>query len=821
MDKGQLQYLARHTRQGNLILFTGAGFSLSAFSLAGQQLPTVSRLKRDLWTIAFPSDEYDEASTLQDIYDVAMKRGGNATKALLKAHLTVDVNRAPPVYKAWFSMPWYRHYTVNIDDLDECASRAFRLSRSVRSVSAITESIGHYGTDLLSVHLNGRVSDLPNVTFSAREFGQRTARPDEWYSTLTADLLAHPVVYVGSQLDEPPLWQHIEIRRSKDPRTREMRPASFLVSPSLPKARAEMLKQYNITWIKMGQEDFASEVLSDLGPDMELGRTAIVGRFGNPAGSALRRVAQIRDEAKPSDLPSYLLGREPTWWDIAEGFAVERDFERGLATSVDESTARCVVITGTAGCGKSTTILRLALALDSTGASVALLEPNSGLPRNKIVREVVEAEPDWLVVDDEAAFGRALGQLTADVLSASPGTRMLVGARGTRVGLFLDATQLPPAEYLEVSVPHLVDSDIDGLVSALTAANRLGRLAGKSPGAQRKAFRVNAGRQLIVALIEATSGERFQEKLSRECEELDSDSAFLYAACAIATTAHFPMSKEELLLAHGTPDNSTVQRVEALRSRGMLVDSGGQLKVRHRLIAEEAVEHFSAAGQLVAALQGVIFAMATKVDYQVNRRSREWRLLAKLINHDFLKRVLKGDNGAIRSTFAEVEDLLTWDYHYWLQRGSFEVEADNMALAENFLEQARALEPHDAKVRTEWAYFSLKKAAGEPQRLESPGRVEEALRDLEDVIRIQGIRDSYPFHVYGSQGLRWVRRAQLTGTARTSMLERLLHVVENGRRLHPRDDNLNGLETKLRQEYLTSAVGAPDSSGSAESVPGA
>ena len=85
--------------------------------------------------------------------------------------------------------------------------------------------------------------------------------------------------------------------------------------------------------------------------------------------------------------------------------------------------------------------------------------------------------------------------------------------------------------------PPLTDPDVD----ALTRANRLGELRGKSPAGQRKVLVDKCGRQLLVALIEATSGKRFDEKVESECAGLDGDAQLLYAITALATNFGIPL----------------------------------------------------------------------------------------------------------------------------------------------------------------------------------------------------------------------------------------------------------------------------------------
>jgi hypothetical protein len=151
--------------------------------------------------------------------------------------------------------------------------------------------------------------------------------------------------------------------------------------------------------------------------------------------------------------------------------------------------------------------------------------------------------------------------------------------------------------------------------------------------------------------------------------------------------------------------------------------------------------------------------------------------------------------------------VLSWDYHYWLQRGSFEVEVGDLALAENFLNSSRSLAPErDYYVDTEYAYLTLKGSAKHPRASGSSERAEKALLDLEDVMRQHGEQDSYSFHVYGSQGLSWARRAPVNRDTRISLLKRLLETVDKGTELHPNNRDLKRLKEDLRRECMMIAI---------------
>lgn len=81
-----------------------------------------------------------------------------------------------------------------------------------------------------------------------------------------------------------------------------------------------------------------------------------------------------------------------------------------------------------------------------------------------------------------------------------------------------------------------------------------------------------------------------------------------------------------------------------------------------------------------------------------------------------------------------------------------------------------------------------------------------ALADFEEAMRSRGRTHSHPYHVYGAQGLRWARRAPVTSQEKRLLLGRLLEAVREGRKHHPRRDDLRQLEVDLEREYLLLAT---------------
>jgi hypothetical protein len=213
IDPAVLARLEAQTARADLILFTGAGFSSGADDSTGTKLPAGRGLTEELWKLAFPSDTFVPNTRLGDVFFAARMRGEAALKRFLNTRLAVRAESLPDWYRTWFSMPWQRCYTVNIDDLELAVSRRYKLPRPIRSISATSGRV--QGSDdpsaLEVIHLNGTIwDDLQDITFSPTDYGARLSTPDAAYIRCASDMVSRPVVVVGTELDESPLWQYLE-----------------------------------------------------------------------------------------------------------------------------------------------------------------------------------------------------------------------------------------------------------------------------------------------------------------------------------------------------------------------------------------------------------------------------------------------------------------------------------------------------------------------------------------------------------------------------------------------------------------------------------
>jgi hypothetical protein len=817
MDELQSVYiphLREQFRNGRPILFTGAGFSADASSIRGGNLPTGRSLTKLLWPICFPSDPYDADTSLQDLYGYALQRERTRLTELLVNTFTVSDADLPAWYGRIFSLPWRRIYTLNIDNLEDVVNRTQALPRRLKSNSAsqADESKVIPPTDLEVMHLNGSLEEVPDrVTFSPTQYAQRLAGPDPVYRRLAAELVSSPFVFIGSALDESTLWQSIEARRWKGGRGhQELRPRSYLVSKSLSPAKLALLASFNVVWIPMTGETFCDEVLSHVGDAATEGLQKLLSSTGKAKTfKAIPDVSQLA--VTPEESSEYLLGYQPIWADIQSGRAIKRVHDdevwKIVSAQLKASGIRgAVLISGTSGAGKSTALMRVALRLSAQGTAVLWADPEEDLSPGDVRSHVRSMTSESVVaIDDADLYGAQLSPLIRELVTDQSRCLVLLAVRSGRVDRVMNPNQLSDIPVLETVVPLLEDTDIDQLIEVLHRENRPGQLKGLPLPEQRKLFRDQSGRELLVAMIQATSGKRFADKVIEEMTGLTPEAARIYGLVSVATAFRFGLSNQDILIALGDETNAALNAVEMLVRRKIVRrGSDGFVYARHRIIAEVVREALQVNGQLSGIVQGLAMLAASYSQHELRRSSRPRRILRAILNHDFLQRSLGIES--TRNLYGSLEQILSWDFHYWLQRGSFEVERGDLSLAENFLNQAHGLAPDDPFVETERAYLLFSQAIENPNGVDAPESIGEATTILEFQMTRMDRRSPHPFHVMGSQGLAWSRRGAFPKGGREKYIRELMAHVEEGVRQFPRENDLQILLDDLKREQMQLAV---------------
>jgi hypothetical protein len=803
-------YLRRQFEKGRPILFTGAGFSLGCKNELGDTVASVGKLNAELWNLCFPGTPVDPDSTLQSLYESAQLQHRNKIQPLLTPLLTVEPNSIPVWYRDIFSLPWHKIYTLNLDNLASAVNRAFDLPRSLNEVSSM-RGYNQYvqNTKLLDViHLNGTLEDLPDkITFSDSQYAERLAREDPFYLQLAAELLNHPFVFVGTKLNEPPLWQHVQLRFARGPRIKEYRPHSYLLVPTLDKAREVSLSQFNIDWLSLTADRFAAEVIPQLVSSSVVGLSYITSNQIAGVAADLKLVTELA--TNPTQKTEFLFGSEPIWADIQAGRAIERECDRELneKAAIETSSASAkniILVSGTAGSGKSASLMRCALELSNKGLRVGWIDRSYSVSPRSLRSRIVNAMTiDALCVDDADSYGNELSSMLAEFSAADSHPLVIIAIRSGKIDRVLNPAQLRRVKIQEVVMPPLTDSDIQGLIESLDKENRLGNLKGLSFLEQVAAFKQQAGRQLLVAMIQATSGYKFEDKAVDEYTGLTFEARAIYGLLCAATHLGFNLSKNEIIVALNEGSNATLGVLDELTRRNIVVQTGNEgfgYRARHRVIADLVFDKLRSDELLFDVLTGLARAAATQIRPGMPRSTRPMRLLIKILSHDFCHRCF-GVTKA-RTFYNNLEQLLSNEPHFWLQRANLELEDGLLQLAENWIGQARGLAPDDALIQTTFAHFLFRKAIENPNNADADSYVQTAMGLLKASTAKRGNVDTYPYHILGSQGLAWSRHGIPVFEKRRDYLETLRAIMADAVSKHPRNDMVLKLSKDINDEYL-------------------
>src|SRR4051812_31893043 len=96
--------------RAEVVLFTGAGFSMGAKDRHGRAVPSSSQLKEELWNLSYPDNSFDQSATLGELFDIARRRRRAALIDYLESRLVIDPDSLPSHFRRYWSMPWLRVY---------------------------------------------------------------------------------------------------------------------------------------------------------------------------------------------------------------------------------------------------------------------------------------------------------------------------------------------------------------------------------------------------------------------------------------------------------------------------------------------------------------------------------------------------------------------------------------------------------------------------------------------------------------------------------------------------------------------------------------
>lgn len=751
------RHLVAECKEGRLVLFLGAGASIGAVQPSGGKMVLAPELRdliasRFLGTrgstesLAWIAELAQSASDLFTVQDFIAEQFAQLEPA--QFHNLIPTFRWRGIATTNFDRLVERVYSdcsAPIQELVPFLSDADRVDQKIRDPRSVA---------LLKLHgciTRTHDEQLPLILTIEQYTTHRDNRRrlfrmfEEWASE-------NSVIFVGHQLFDT------DVRQMLLQLSRELpsRPRYYLVRPGLSDEEAGFWEKRGISPIDCTFEEFLSAL------DSEIDRKRrqilvhaptghpIVHRFKTtrePSEALLRFLAaeveyvhgglQIETGTPEKFYKGFGLG----WYPIARDLDVKRRLAEEVIVdailtpeSDRNSEVELYVIKAEAGAGKSVLLRRIAWDAAIQANTICLFGRSLDLGDYGALGELCDSvgERVFLFVDNAADRVGEIRRILDHARGRGIKLTMITAERRNEWNVSCESLE----EYLTGEYPlrYLNEAEIGQLVDLLEKYDALGpNLARKNRAERIREFHDRAGRQLLVALHEATLGKPFEDILLDEYQQLvPQEAKQLYLTVCALNRLNVPVRAGLISRVHGIPFEEFKRRLFAPLEHVVLVtempwgDFG--YRARHSEIAQivfeavltDSTDRFDEYIRVLGALNPM-FSVDREALRSMTRAANVLQLFPEV------------EDGI--AVYDRAEELLGEDAYLLQQRANFERRrADgDLKHAESLLQRAKTLAPRDTSIVHTMAEVYRKMASTAEQRLEREKYRAEAFALLESL----------------------------------------------------------------------------------------
>ena len=762
--------LVRAVEQGDVALVLGTGATRGAKNGKGEEPPSGPGLGR-LILSRFLNEDY-ASEPLERIAELAISEADLVTvQEFVRQNL--DGHTPAPFHLLLPTFRWYGLATTNFDFLIEETYQGQK--RRVQSLVPIRgdkdriDDLVRSPDDLVLLKLHGCLSitndqDLPLILTPEQYVTHRRGR-ENLFRLLQEWGNQHPVVFVGHSLRDPDIRHLILELDQLGPK----RPRFYLVTPELRPADERLWTGRRVTPLLGTYQEFLESLDQKL-PSALRGVRSLVRtehpiekRFLSQRVNLTEATADyLRFEAdylhpafaaEPCSAQQFYRGSGQGWGPILQDLDVRRKLEETilmdtiLPEEADRETAvQLFAIRAEAGSGKSVLMRRVAWEAGvGYGKLVLLVNPQTGRLAFGPIQEISSLcqERVFLFVDNAANQVPDLISTIAKARSNDVPLTIITCERRNEWNVScqdLDA-------YVDQSydLNYLAQPEIEELVKKLEQSDSLGYLQPLSFEARVAAFAGYAGRQLLVALHEATMGRPFEDILVDEFSEVKPfDAQALYLAVCVLNRLRVPVRAGLISRVQGVPFEDFKARLFRPLEHVVQVAYDPVLKdyfyqARHPEIAEIVFQRIlkTQDDRLSHYLRMLIaLNISYKTDRQAYRRLVRGRTVQELFP-DYQKAV---------KVFEAAQSIFAGDPYLFHQWGIYEMHRPNgnLGQAHDYLRKAQDLAGKDPSIIHSLAELARLRAERSSNQVEREFFLGEARKLAASIV---GTEDgAYGFH---------------------------------------------------------------------------
>ena len=457
-------------------------------------------------------------------------------------------------------------------------------------------------------------------------------------------------------------------------------------------------------------------------------------------------------------------GLSSGWAAIEQNLDVRRQFVDTILTDVvlkdpgdRPESVEIVLIKGHAGAGKSVLLRRIAWDASRDYDAIALMLQPQGAIVVHALRELLAAVDDrlYLFIDDAADRAREITLLLRDIGTDRNRLTIVMAERINEWNI--GGNEVDPYLNEQYSVPYLDLTEIGALIDLLTLHRALGTLEQLSASDRISAFDLRAGRQLLVALHEATLGRPFEDIIKDEYENiLPAEAQELYLSICVLNRLNVPVRAGLIARMHDIPFEYFRQRFFRPLEHVVQTSYDSLLRdhiytARHPHIAEIAFQRVLVDPE--KRLDKYIRCLAAlNIEYTTDEKAFRQMVRGRAIDELF------PSGEMARHVFKLARETIGVDAYLLQQMALYEMNSKNGSIhrAVELLDQAANAAPYDFSIKHSRAELSLRLADKARTSLEREKRLRHAEKIANAIRSDRTVRSrgSYAFHTLTKVGLR-------------------------------------------------------------------
>ncbi len=538
-------------KDGNVILFLGAGAAFDSKHLKNQKPPTGQQLA-NLIATKFLGNSYID-SDLQYVSELAISE----TDLFTVQKFIADIFKEFKPGKHHLKIPlyhWHSIFTTNYDLLieesyDNNKERQQILATFIKNGERIKDKMIFHNS-LMYNKLHGSITEINDenlpLILTADQYIDHRKNRSRLFERLIESSYEYPIVFIGFSFADSDIRQTLKELNTLG----SARPRSYMIGPNITDAEQRLWDSKKVSSIKLSFKEFMDELDNKISKNERILSGIKNKKVSHPIMNKF-----VSGTLKPSERLIEFINRDVTYlhsnlavsntsakefykgyfegWDsIIKDYDVQRNLGEIILSEVflieeEERITKqeLFLIKGNAGSGKTVLLHRIAWDAAVSFEKLCLYyESELSIEYNRIseLYQLVK-ERIYLFIDNISNKSEdveyILNKAKKDEIPIT-----IVSAERTNVWniegekLFFHLTRSYTLGYLK-------DSEIINLISLLKKHNSLGYLTNKTKEEQKEALSEKAGRELLVALYEATAGKPFPDIVLDEYNSIPNEEA--------------------------------------------------------------------------------------------------------------------------------------------------------------------------------------------------------------------------------------------------------------------------------------------------------